>query len=85
MLRKQCIFIGTRQLIPKIPENTTIRFHNTTITPVSHVKNLGVYMDCYLSFDKHITATNQNVVRTLMYIKKVKHCFNKQTRTLVVQ
>ncbi len=25
--KTQCIFLGTRQIIPKIPENTTLKFH----------------------------------------------------------
>ncbi len=48
--KTQCIFLGTRQIIPKIPENTTLKFHDTTIKPSSSVKNLGVHFDNYMTF-----------------------------------
>ncbi len=31
-----------------------IKFDNISIFPSTHVKNLGVVMDCHLSFDVHI-------------------------------
>ncbi len=46
--KTQCIFLGTRKLVPKIPANTTVTLHNTTIKPTSHVKNLGVHFDTYV-------------------------------------
>ncbi len=43
--KTQCIFIGTRQLILMIPEDTAVTFHNTKIYPSSQVKTLGVHID----------------------------------------
>ncbi len=83
--KTQCIFLGTRQLVPKIPANTTITLHNTTITPNTHVKNLGVHFDTYMTFETHINEISKKVTGTLMYINRVKYCFDKSTRILVVQ
>ncbi len=65
----QCIFIGTHQLIPRIPEHTklTINFHDTTIKPSSHVKNLGVHFDTYMSFDILISEISTKITGTLFY------------------
>ncbi len=71
--KTQCIFIGTHQLIPRIPENTTVNFHHTTIKPSSHVKNLGVCFDTYMSFDIHISEISAKITGTLLY---------KQSQTL---
>ncbi len=49
--KTQCLFIGTRPAIRRIPDNITINLNNTSITPRKQVKNLGVYMDQHMSFD----------------------------------
>lgn len=83
--KTQCIFIGTRQLIPKIPVNTTLTFHNTIIKPSCQVKNLGVHFDNYMTFDVHTNVISKKVMGTLMYINRVKHYFDQPTRELIIQ
>ncbi len=83
--KTQCIFIGKRQIIPKIPENTTLTLHNTTIQPSCQVKNLGVHFDNYMTFDVHISKINHKVMGTLMYINRVKHYFDEPTRVFIIQ
>ncbi len=83
--KTQCIFLGMRKIIPKIPDNTTLKFHDTTIKPSSSVKNLGVHFDNYLTFETHVNEMSKKVMGTLMYINRIKHCFDKPTRILAVQ
>ncbi len=83
--KTQCIFLGTRQIIPKIPENTTPIFHDTIIKPSSSVKNLGVHIDSYMTFETHVNEISKKVMGTLVYINRIKHCFDKPTRILAVQ
>ena len=83
--KTQCIFIGTHQLIPRIPDNTTLSFCDTTIKPSSHVKNLGVHFDNYMLFDTHINEISNKITGTLFYINRVKHYFDKETRTILIQ
>ena len=59
--KTQCIFIGTHQQIAKIPDNTIIKFHESDIKPSSNVKNLGIHMDQYLSFDIHINEISRKM------------------------
>ncbi len=68
-----------------MPANTTITLHNTTIKPTTHVKNLGVHFDTYTTCEIHINEISKKVTGTLMYINRVKNCFYKSTRILVVQ
>ena len=82
--KTQCIFIGSRQLLSKIPSNITLHFSNTNITPDIHVKNLGLYMDRYLTFDKYINETNKKVMDILMFINRIKKLFRQKTRTIIV-
>ena len=52
--KTKCIFIGSRQFISQIPENTKINFNGFAIEKSVKVKNLGVYFDQYMLFDGHI-------------------------------
>ncbi len=63
--KTQSIFIGNRQLLSKLPVNTTISIDNEIIIP-SHLKNLGLYMD--MLFDKHVCEITKKVTGTLMCI-----------------
>ncbi len=82
--KTQCLFVGTRALTKHIPENTTIVFDNTFITSSKYVKNLGIYMDCNLSFDTHMHEIHKKVMGTLLFINRMKEKFKKDTRTMVV-
>ncbi len=44
-------FFGIRPHIRRIPANTTINFDKTSITPSKYMKNLGIYMNCYITFN----------------------------------
>ncbi len=76
-IKTQCLFIGTRALTKHIPENTTIMFNNSSITPSKYVKNLGIYMDCNLSFDTHIHEIHKKVMGTLLFINRMKKNLKK--------
>lgn len=53
--KTQCVFIGSRQLLSRILNNTTLKvnngsdnnYGNSIIVPSNHVKNLEVYFDNY--------------------------------------
>lgn len=53
--------------------------------PSSTLKNLGVHFDNHLLFDTHITQMSRKVYGTLMYINRIRDCFNKTTRISVMQ
>ncbi len=82
--KTQCLFVGTRAQTKHIPENNVIMFDNTLITPSKYVKNLGIYMDCNLSFDKLINEIYKKVMGTLLFLNRIQDKFEKDTRTLVV-
>ena len=83
--KTQCIFIGTHQLLSKIPSNINIQLHDSVIHPSTHVKNLGVHIDRFMTFDKHINEINKKVMGTLMYLNRIKDHFDKGTRKIVIQ
>ena len=83
--KTQVIFIGTRQILSKIPNDIKIGFDNEEIEPSSHVKNLGIHIDKTLTFDVHIDELCKKVTGILLYINRMKDSFDKATRTQIVQ
>ncbi len=83
--KTQYIIIGTRQLLPQTPNNITINLHDSIIQPVTHVKSLGVHIDRYITFEKHINEINGKVMGSLTFLNRVKDCFDRDTRNVIVQ
>ena len=80
------MFIGSRQLIAQIPEGTTFTFNGELIKPSKSVKNLGLYMDSYMSFETHINMMSKKVFGTQSFInRKAATVFNKQTRITIIK
>ncbi len=82
--KTQCIFIGSRQLLSLIPPDT-ISLVGDIIHPSTNVKNLGVYLDRYMTFDVHVNELNKKVVGILMHMYRISLNFEKRTLTIVVQ
>ena len=83
--KTQCIFIGSRQYIARIPKDSKIKFGSKFICPSSSVKNLGVHMDQYLSYDVHINEITKKITGTLFYLNRISDRFDLETRTMLVQ
>ncbi len=52
--KTHCVFIGTRQLLAIVPDNTIIRCVDSDLQPSMNAKNLGEYLDNYMTFEKHV-------------------------------
>ncbi len=83
--KSQCIFIGSTHLCSQIPEDVTVQFDGTSISPSTHVKNLGLYMDRYLIFENHISEISKKVMGMLIYINCISSYLDKATRIVVIQ
>ena len=83
--KTQCNLIGSRQLCSRIPEDVIMKFDGTSISPSSHVKNLGLYMDRYMSFETHVNEISKKVMGMLIYMNRISSYLDKNSRTMVVQ
>ena len=83
--KTKCMFIGSRQYIAQIPENTVINFNGFTIEKSEYVKNLGVYYDQYMLFNFHINEMSKKVNGTLIFLNRIKDRFDSEMRAMVVQ
>ena len=53
--KTKLLVLGTPQLLMKIPDDLSITLLSKEITSSKSAKNLGVTMDCNLTYDEHIT------------------------------
>ena len=83
--KTQCIFIGSRQNIARIPEDIIIRFDNSEINPSLYVKNLGIYFDQYMTFERHIDEMYKKIMGSLMYLNRIKNQVTSDMRVTLVQ
>ena len=83
--KTQFIFFGSKCNLSRIPENITLNFNNITLIPSKSVKNLGVFMDCNMTFSIHIDELRKKVTGTLLYLNRVCDKFDSDCRVMVVQ
>ena len=83
--KTQLIFFGSRQYISSIPDSTNLKFGNVTLIPSQNVKNLGVHMDNYLTFNVYIDEIQKKTTGILLYINRVNDRFDSVCRVMVVQ
>ncbi len=83
--KTQCIFICNRQLLSRIPPNSFINCDGEHIQPLTHVKNLGIYIDKHMLFDVHIEDLGKNIMEILIFLNLVSSNFYKTTRLILVQ
>ena len=83
--KTQLIFFGSRQYISRIPNNSILRLGDVTLVPSQNVKNLGVQMDNFLTFNIHIDELQKKVTGMLLFINRVSDSFSPECRIMVVQ
>ena len=70
---KQCMFIGSRHNIAKIPDHLRISFDGNEIIPANTIKNLGVHIDGFMTFDTHMQEMRKKkVMGILIYLNRMK-------------
>ncbi len=65
--------------------DTKINSDNNSIIPSTRVKNLGVILDCHLTFDVAIHEMYKKVMGQLLFLNTVKDKFETETIKTVVE
>ena len=81
--KTKLVVVGSAQLIKRLP-HISLSLLGKTILPVSFVKDLGVYIDQYLTYDVHITKTASSCMNQLVQISRIKHLLDKKTLLLLI-
>ena len=53
--------------------------------PSIHVKNLGVYLDQYMSFERHVDEIYKKTISSLIYLNRVKNQVTPDMQVILVQ
>ena len=81
--KTELLLIGTRQQLAKITIDG-ITVGHSVITPLSPVRNLGVWLDSNLSMGDHITKTSSAAFYYLYNIRRIRKYLSKKcTETLI--
>ena len=75
------LVVGVPQLLRQLPD-FTITLCGKPISPIPVAKDLGVFLDQYLSYDEHIRKTVASCLNKLIQINRIKHLLDKETLLL---
>ena len=81
--KTQLIVFGTRAMLRHMPP-VSVKFGSAVISESRVVKNLGLVMDRYLSFEPHIDQLVARSTGTLMALSHAKHVLPRDTLVRVV-
>ena len=66
------LFLGTRQMLSRLPEVPRVVFLGKTLEPTDSAKDLGVFLDPHLTYDYHISCVVSSCFAKLCQINRVK-------------
>ena len=73
------LIVGSRQMMQQIQIPPNINFISKNLIPITEVKDLGVFLDSFLSYDKHNQALSSSCISKLGQINRMKHLFDQKT------
>ena len=82
--KTKLLVLGTWQLLMKIPDDLSITLLSKEITSSKSAKNLGVPMDCNLTYHEHITQLTSKCIGSLCQINRVKYLFDRCTLITII-
>ena len=78
--KTKLLYVGVPQLMRTLPTPLpSATMLGTQIKPVTVAKDLGVYIDCHLNFNEHITKTASDCMFKLTRVNRIKHLLDKKT------
>ncbi len=82
--KTKMLVVGSRKLLQQLETRPKLKFIGKTLIPVREVKDLGITLDSYLTYNEHIQALSSSCVSKLGQISRVKHIFDESTLTKIV-
>ena len=82
--KTKMLIVGSRQMMKQIQTPPNINFISKNLIPITEVKDLGVFLDSFLSYDKHIQALSSSCISKLGQINRVKNLFDQKTLAMII-
>ena len=73
------LFVGIPQLLRSLPPLPPVMLLGEEIKPVPFTRDLGVTIDSYLDYNKHITELASSCIFRLSHINRIKHLLDQKT------
>lgn len=83
--KTQFLIVASRQYIDQIPEDLVVRVGTSYLKVNHHVRNLGLDMDRYLTFDVHIDNICKKANGLLIFLNRNKDLFDNESRKMAVE
>ena len=83
--KTQILFVGSRSYIKRLPINLKIKVGSSFVSPSESVKNLGIFMDNHLSFEKQVDHMCSKANGLLYLLNRQKEFLNQKSRICVVE
>ena len=80
--QSKILIIGVPQLLRRVP-SVAISILGKEITPVPVARDLGVFIDQYLTYDEHLTQTAAKCLCKLVQINRIKHLLDKRNTSTI--
>ena len=81
--KTKLLFLGTRQILSRLPEDPSVVFLGKTLKPVDSAKDLGIFLDPHLTYDHHISRVVSSCFAKLCQINRVERSFDKKNTRVV--
>ncbi len=76
--------VGSRKLLQQLETRPKLKFIGKTLIPVTEVKDLGITLDSYLTYNEHIQALSSSCLSKLGQIRRVKHIFDESILAKII-
>ena len=82
--KTKLLVLGTRQMLQRLPADFHVSLLGKKVTPSPSARDLGLQVDCTLSYDDHVTQTVSSCIGSICQINRVKHLFDARTLERVI-
>ena len=79
--KTKLLFLGTRQMLNRLPQNLSMSFLGATLRLVASAKDLGVILDPHLTYDHRISKTVSSCFSKLYQVNRFKESFDYSETT----
>ena len=82
--KTELLLVGSKHHLQSVQGSPNVQFMGSELEPVKRVKNLGVVMDCHLSYESHISSVVNKCNGILIVLMHVRNVLPRDILPVVV-
>ena len=84
--KTKLLYVGVPRLMRTLPTLLpSVTMLGTQIKPVTVAKDVGVYIDCHLNFNEHVTKTASDCTLKLMRVNRIRHLLDQKALIYLIK